>query len=69
MFSMLMWRFVRSFIASAIGAMAVIVLSLKAETFADLSHFFAALGVAAIVGGVTGALLALDKWVRTAWSE
>lgn len=66
---MIAWRFVRGFVAGAVASMATIVTTLKAETFSDLSHFFAVLTVSLVVGGVAGALMALDKWIRSTWSD
>lgn len=60
----LLLRFARGFIAGGVSTMAMVVISLHAQTFADLPTFFTSLAVAGIVGAVTGALLALDKFVR-----
>lgn len=60
---MLLLRFARGFVAGAISAMAMINLT-SVNTFTDLKTFLLALGYAAIVGGISGALLTADKFLR-----
>ena len=62
--SMLAFRFVRGFIAGAVSSM-VMVNSAGVNTFADLQVFMGALLVSLLVGGIAGALLAVDKLVRS----
>lgn len=56
-------RFVRGFIAGAVGSMVVI--NMSVSSFSDLQMFGASLVIAAIAGGVTGGLLAVDKMMRS----
>jgi hypothetical protein len=54
----LLFRFIRGFVAGAVSSMVVIAFA------GDLSQWLQALGIAAITGGLTGGLLAIDKAVR-----
>lgn len=57
-------RFVRGFIAGAVSSMLMINLG-AVNTFTDLKVFLSALAISAIVGGINGALLAIDKYFRS----
>ena len=56
-------RFIRGFVASAISAMVIVVPS-TVSSWNDLGGWLSSLAVAAIAGGLSGALLALDKSLR-----
>lgn len=56
-------RFFRGYFAGAIGAM-VPLLSVNVSNLGDLKVWFASLLLASVVGGVTGGILALDKFLR-----
>ena len=58
-----MFRFARGFFAGAVSTM-VTVTSTGVGTFADLKTFLGVLALAGIMGGITGSLLALDKYFR-----
>jgi len=66
----LLMRFIRGFLASSISAMSVIATNYKIEYGSlNLFPFFQVLAVAGILGGITGGLLAADKWSRTNLKE
>ena len=60
----LFFRFLRGFIAGAVGSMIMINVG-GANTFADIQIFLTALLYAAITGGITGGLMTLDKYIRS----
>ncbi len=57
-------RFVRGFVTGAVSSMLMINF-VAVNTFADLQVFLTALALSAIVGGMNGALLAVDKNLRS----
>lgn len=57
-------RFFRGAISGAIASM-ILVQVQGAQAFSSLGSFYSALGVAALTGATTGALLALDKYIRS----
>jgi len=59
----LIFRFIRGFIAGAVGSM-ITVGVFAGSGLNDLKQWGILLGVAAISGGITGGLLALDKAIR-----
>ncbi len=59
----LLFRFIRGFIAGAVSSMLMINFS-GVSTFTDLKIFLTALAYSGIVGGISGALLSVDKFVR-----
>lgn len=60
----LLLRFVRGFVAGAVSSMLMINVT-AVNTFSDLKVFLSALTISAIVGGLNGALLAVDKYFRS----
>lgn len=65
--SAVFWRFVRGGLASAFASMAVIANAIGwVQTFSDIHTFISALSVAAIMGFITGVILAGDKYFRGA---
>jgi len=56
-------RFLRGFIAGFV-ATALTVIAPNITTIPQLGNWLYALLVAGIVGGITGGLLAIDKWFR-----
>lgn len=56
-------RFLRGGISGAVASMVAVQIQ-GAHAFADVVSFYHALGVAGIIGATTGALLALDKYIR-----
>ena len=56
-------RFFRGYASGALGAMAA-VLAFNGKSLADLEGWFTSLLLASVVGGVSGGVLALDKWIR-----
>jgi len=62
-FKVLIIRFIRGFIAGAVGSM-ITVGVFAGSGLNDLKQWGILLGVAAISGGITGGLLALDKAIR-----
>lgn len=56
-------RFLRGFIAGAVGSMVAI--PVVAKSFPELVNSLTALVFIGLAGGITGGLLALDKYVRT----
>jgi hypothetical protein len=60
----LLLRFARGFVAGAVSSMLMINVT-AVNTFTDLKVFLSALAISAIVGGVNGALLAMDKYFRS----
>ncbi len=57
-------RFVRGFVTGAVSSMLMINF-VAVNTFADLQVFLTALALSAVVGGMNGALLAIDKYLRS----
>ena len=57
-------RFVRGFVTGAVSSMLMINF-VAVNTFADLQVFLTALALSAVVGGMNGALLAVDKYLRS----
>lgn len=60
---MIAFRFLRGAISGAVSTMVVIQFA-GGNSFADVQAFIASLAVAGVVGGITGGLLALDKYFR-----
>ena len=60
---MIAFRFLRGTISGAVSTMVVIQFA-GGNSFADVQAFISSLAVAGIVGGITGGLLALDKYFR-----
>lgn len=56
-------RFLRGGISGAVASMILVQIQ-GAHAFSDLVTFYHALGVAGLTGATTGALLALDKFIR-----
>lgn len=61
---MVAMRFARGFVAGACGSM-VVMTGQGIMTWSDLSSWISALTIAGITGGVTGGLMALDKYLRS----
>lgn len=62
-FKMLLYRFLRGFVAGAAASMVAVPVIIKSA--GDIISVFALLGYSALAGGITGGLLALDKYIRT----
>lgn len=60
----LFMRFIRGFVAGAFSTMVMINIS-GVSTFGDLKVFLSALGLSAIIGGISGAIQAVDKFIRS----
>lgn len=58
------YRFLRGAAASAVASMVMIQVS-GVNSFTDVTTFLKALTIAGIVGGITGGLMALDKYFRS----
>lgn len=58
-----LFRFLRGVIAGAVSTMILIQYN-GGQSFSDVHAFLYSLAVAGIAGGVTGGLLALDKYFR-----
>lgn len=56
-------RFLRGAVAGAVSTMVVINFN-GGQSFADLQSFISSLAIAGVVGGITGGLMALDKYFR-----
>lgn len=56
-------RFVRGFLAGAVSTM-VTVGAINVQSLHDLASWLGVLGLSAIVGGITGGILAVDKFMR-----
>jgi uncharacterized membrane protein len=62
-FKVILYRFVRGFVASAVSAM-ILVIPNSTTSWQDFQTWTTALAIAGMFGGMTGALLALDKFFR-----
>jgi len=62
-FSMLGMRFIRGFVSGAVSSM-VMVNMVGVNTFEDMKIFFMSLCYSMIIGGISGAILAMDKGIR-----
>jgi hypothetical protein len=56
-------RFIRAFVAGAVATM-LTVIPLTSGSWNDLGNWLSALGLAGIIGGISGLLMALDKYLR-----
>lgn len=63
MFKMIFARFLRGFIAGAVSA-AAILSPVAIQNFENLTNWLLLLLVAVVQGGITGGILALDKYLR-----
>lgn len=54
-------RFLKGFISGAVSSMTLVSLSAPV-VWSDFKGIFTALGIAGLFGGLTGLLLALEKW-------
>jgi len=61
-------RFARGFASGALSAMVIIVPG-SMGSWGDLSTWIGALSLAGVFGGITGAILAIDKYIRDLKSE
>ena len=59
----LILRFVRAFVAGAVGTMVVIVP--LSNSWADLGGWLSALALSGIIGGISGVLQTADKYFRS----
>jgi hypothetical protein len=57
-------RLVKGFIAGAVSSM-VLVIPTTTSSFADVKFWLSALLIAGIFGGVTGVILAVEKWSQS----
>ena len=62
-FKVLIIRFIRGFIAGAVGSM-ITVGVFAGTNLTDFQQWISLLIIAAVAGGITGGLLALDKAIR-----
>lgn len=60
----LVLRFVRGFVAGAVGNM-VIMLPFSGQSWKEVGTWLAILSLSGFVGGVSGALLTIDKYLRS----
>lgn len=60
----LLLRFLRAFVAGAVSVM-ITVMPLSTGSWTDLGKWLSGLALAGIIGGISGVLMALDKWVRS----
>jgi hypothetical protein len=61
------YRFLRGFVAGAVGSMSTLLVAIGKESASDLKSlqiWGASLFFSAIVGGTTGGIMALDKYFR-----
>jgi small-conductance mechanosensitive channel len=56
-------RFARGFISGAVASMAVVV-PVSTGDWSSLLTYLNMLGLAISFGGITGLILAIDKWIR-----
>ena len=59
-----LFRFLRGFVAGAVGSMASLV-PMVGSSWQELETWLVALGIAGLSGGITGAILAADKYFRS----
>jgi len=62
-FKVLIIRFIRGFIAGAVGSM-ITVGVFAGTNLTDFQQWIGLLGIAAMAGGITGGLLSIDKAIR-----
>ena len=56
-------RFLRAFIASAAGSM-VAISPIGVNNWGDVNGWLSSLALSGLIGGVSGVILALDKYLR-----
>lgn len=56
-------RFIKGGLSGAVGAMLPMLVTVPKSTLSDVKTWIAALAVSAVVGGITGLILALDKYL------
>jgi hypothetical protein len=56
-------RFVRGFAAGALSSMALVA-QFSGSDWSQMTSWLSMLAIAGVSGGITGAIMALDKWVR-----
>lgn len=59
-----LFRFIRGFISGAVGTM-VAIAPFSGQSLHDLGSWLFVLGIIGIAGGVTGGIMALDKYSRS----
>ena len=59
-------RFLRGFFAGAVASMAAITIN-QAASWKEVIDIFNSLALSAVIGGISGGILALDKYLR--WEE
>jgi hypothetical protein len=59
----ILWRFIRGGIAGAVSTM-IVLLPLSATSWREVGVVLASLGVAGTIGGISGLILAIDKYCR-----
>lgn len=59
----ILYRFLRGFVAGAVATMTTITIA-QAVTWKDVIDVLNNLAIAGITGGISGGLLALDKYLR-----
>lgn len=59
----ILYRFLRGFVAGAVATMTTITIA-QAVTWKDVIDILNNLAIAGITGGISGGLLALDKYLR-----
>lgn len=59
-------RFLRGFVAGAVATMITVAIP-NYQNWGDVQLWFINLGIAGIIGGIAGGLLAMDKALR--WKE
>lgn len=55
-------RFVRVFLSSVVATLGTV--TVAAGTWDDVPALLSALGLAAVIGAISGLIAAVDKWVR-----
>ena len=63
-----LWRFLRAFVAGAAATMTTVTI-LNADSWNEIGLWLNALAISGVIGGVSGAIQAINKYARDGKTE